>query len=263
MRIAVRRDIHWSALRTALFYVVGLGSYAWVSFGFFGVYTVELRYAFTTRLALLLFVVPWLVSLGKPVALAEAALSDTAVRRLHGFLNCRLMRFVGNAVFEPLFTLALFMIFVTPLSGALRLSAVVQDIATVLIPVIGLMMVLPIMENTRRHTAMFITFEFILSFAALIFDAIPGILLRLNDSVLDHLPSLTGNLPFWWPNALHDQHLSGDFLWFLAEVLDIPVIIILFVRWSRIDRSEAKVLDELTDEQMEVLTQAHLKQRRE
>jgi cytochrome c oxidase assembly factor CtaG len=257
---AHRRGARWPVLSTLCFYLLGLGSYAWVSYGFFGTYSFELRYAFTTRIALLLFGVPWLVSLGKPVGLAEVALSEEALDRLHRFFGSRFMRLIGNAVFEPLFTLAVFMVFLTPVSAFLRLNPVSQDVVSVLIPIAGLLMVAPIMEDTRKHQAVFLAFEFMIAFAALIFDAVPAILLRLNTTVLDHLPSVVGALPTWFPSALRDQQLSGDYLWFLAEVADIPVIIILFLRWARIDKKESQAIDELSDEEMEALTRAHLQQ---
>lgn len=256
---AHRKGHRWRLWNVFAFYGLGLGSYAWVSFGFLGVYSIDLRWAFTTRVALLLFAVPVLISFGKPVGLAHVALGDGALRALNAFLDSRFMRLLGNAVFEPLFTLALFMVFLTPFAGTLRLSPGVQSGISIVIPVIGLLMVIPIMENLGEYSGFFITVEFMLSFAALVFDAIPGILLRLNGHVLDRVAPLAGNLPAWWPNTLHDQHLSGDFLWFLAEITDIPVLIVLFIRWSRIDRKDAQEIDELTDEELDALTQAHLR----
>jgi len=61
-----RRGHHWPARLTSMYFVLGLGSYAVISFGFLGAESHELRWAFTTRIALLLFVVPGLVSLGRP-----------------------------------------------------------------------------------------------------------------------------------------------------------------------------------------------------
>ncbi|MDQ1574158.1 MAG: putative rane protein [Actinomycetota bacterium] len=258
--IVSRRIGHrWPVLNTLAFYLLGLGGYAWVSFGFLGFYSIELRWAFTTRIALLLFAVPVLMSFGKPVALARQALHGRPLRLLDRFLGSRFMRLLGNAVFEPVFTLVLFLVFLTPLAGTLRLSPGVEGAISVVIPVIGLLMVIPIMENLGEYSGFFITVEFMLSFAALVFDAIPGILLRLNGSVLDRVAPVVGNLPAWWPNTLHDQHLSGDFLWFLAEITDIPVLVVLFMRWSRIDRRDAKSVDDLSDEDLEALTQAHLR----
>jgi cytochrome c oxidase assembly factor CtaG len=258
---AHRHGHRWPLRRTAAFYLLGLGSFAVICFGFLGAYSEELRWAFTTRIALLLFVVPSLVSLGTPATLARLALVGRGQQRLDAFLSSRFMRFVGNAVFEPLFTLAVFLLFLTPLSGLLRLSPLGQDLVSVVVPLVGMLMVIPIMENTRRNTGLFLTFEFILAFVALVFDAIPGILIRLNDMILDHAPAAVGVLPPWFPSPIRDQQLSGDLLWFFAEVADIPVLIILFVRWSRTDKREAKSLDDLSDEEMEALTREHLNRR--
>jgi putative membrane protein len=244
-----------------MFYVLGLGPDGVVNFGFLGVHSTELRWAYTTRLALLLFGVPWLLSLGKPVALAQAALSGRALSLLHRFLESWFMRVIGNAVVEPLLTVAVFLLFITPFSAVLRLNPLAQEITSLLLPILGLLMVLPIAEHTRKHSGFAITFEFMLAFAALPLDALPGILLRLNGTVLDKAAPLIGSFPSWFPSALHDQHLSGDWLWFLGELADIPVIIILFVRWSRHDRGEANQLDALSDEEMDALNQAHLNRR--
>ncbi len=261
LRAAVRRGVRWPRYRTGCYFLLGVGSYAWVSFGFLGTFSTELRWAFTTRIALLLLVVPALLSLGRPVALLSAVVNESGRRRLHGFLRSRLIGVLGNAVFEPLFSLALFLLFLTPASGLMRTTGVGQAVVSVIIPVIGVLTVVPLVENTTPHTGFSITVEFVLAFAAFIFDPIPGILLRINTTVLDHVPAVT-DAATWFPGPLRDQQLSGDLLWFLAEILDVPVLILLLIRWSRIDRSEARALDSLSDAEMDALTQAHLHQRR-
>jgi putative membrane protein len=130
----------------------------------------------------------------------------------------------------------------------------------VLTPLCGLLLVLPIAAHSVVRTAFFITVEFLLAFVELLLDAIPGLLLRLNDGVLDHAPAILGRLPLWFPSPLHDQHLSGDFLWFIAEMADVPVLVFLFVRWMRLDRREGQRLDDLSDEEMDELTRQHLRQ---
>ncbi|HEV7567666.1 MAG: cytochrome c oxidase assembly protein [Leifsonia sp.] len=254
-----RRGHRWPLVRTLAFYLLGLGSYAWVSFGFLGAYSVELRWAFTTRIALLLFAVPALVTLGKPVALTRIVLSGMPLRMLNSALRSWPARLFGNAIFAPLFACAAFLVFLTPAAATLRDNAPSQWAITILVPLAGLLMVLPIGEHTTHRTSLFITAEFLFAFVEMVLDAIPGILLRLNGSVLDHAPAVVGSLPTWFPNPLHDQHLSGDFLWFIAEIVDVPVLVVLFMRWTRTDRREAKQLDDLSDEEMEALTLAHLR----
>ncbi len=256
-----RRGVAWPIRRTLGFLLLGLGSFAVVNLGFLGVYSPELRWAFTTRIALLLFAVPGLLSLGAPITLARLVLSGAPLSVMDAVLRSWPVRLVGNAVFAPIFALAAFSVFLTPLAGSLRESPLAGAILTVAVPVIGLLMVLPIVEHTTQRTSFFITVEFLLVFVELVLDAIPAILMRLNDSVLDRVGPVLGQVPGWFPNPLHDQHLAGDFLWFIAEFADVPILILLFIRWSKIDRREAKSLDDLTDEQMEALTREHLRSR--
>lgn len=255
-----RRGGEWPALRTAAFVVFGLGSYFVIQFGFLGTYSHDLRFAFTTRIALLLFVVPALVALGKPVDLARAALSGPARERLESFFASRFMRVVGSAIFSPLFALAAFSLFLTPIAFTLRDSPWSEWVMTLVVPLIGLLMILPVFDNSLHHTSFYITAEFMLAFVELILDAIPAIVLRITPHVLDRGHAVATQIMPWFPTQLRDQQLSGDLLWFIAEVADIPVLIFLFVRWNRTDRREAKAVDDLSDEEMERLTQEHLRQ---
>jgi putative membrane protein len=258
-----RRDIHWPIRRTLFFFLFGLGSFAFVNLGFFGLWNQDLRWAFTTRIALLLFAVPGLISLGAPITLSRLVLSGAPLRVMDAVLQSLPVRIFGNAIFAPLFALAAFCVFLTPLSGSLRESSIAASVITILVPLVGLLMVLPIVERTTQRASFYITVEFMLVFVELVMDAIPAILIRLNDNILDHVGPVAGALPSWFPSLLRDQQLSGDFLWFIAEVADVPILILLFIRWSRVDKKEAKNLDDLTDEEMDALTAEHLRSRRD
>lgn len=255
----VRSGGRWKILPALAFVFLGVGSYAVISFGFLGAYSHDLRFAFTTRIALLLFVVPALVALGRPVQLARAALATAPLRVMEAFFASRFMRVVGSAIFSPLFALVAFALFLTPVAFFLRDSAWSEWIITLVVPLIGLLMILPVFDDTLHHTSLYITAEFMLAFVELILDAIPAIVLRITPHVLDHGHAVASFLPAWFPSQLRDQQLSGDLLWLIAEVADIPVLIYLFVRWNRTDRTEAKQLDELSDEEMDRLTQEHLR----
>jgi len=258
MRAARREGSGWPFRRVAAFYGLGLGSYAWVSFGFLGAFSADLRWAFATRVAMLLLVVPALISMGRPLLLARQTMAPAGLRRLDGVLASRLIRFTGNAVFEPLFGLALFALFLTRIAGEVRTNQAAEWAIAVVIPVLGLITIVPIIENTAQHTSFFITIEFVLAFFALAFDPIPGILLRLSDTVVDP-NSPVGVVASWMPNALRDQQLSGDLLWFIAELIDVPILIILIIRWNRIERREAVSVDELSDEDFDALAREHLR----
>jgi putative membrane protein len=258
-----RRGETWSRWLTLGYYALGVGAFVVVNLGFLGVYSHDLRFAFSTRTALLLFVVPALLALGKPLTLARRALTGTALERLERFIDSRAVRILGNAMVSPLVAVVIFSIFLTPLSGILRQSELGQVAVTVLIPALGLLLVLPLIENTGARSSFFVTVEFLLAFVELVIDAVPGIALRVSSSILDGAAALQGVHPGWFPSALRDQQLSGDLLWFIAELGDIPVLILLFIRWSRVDRTEARSYDELSDEEMDALTQEHLRSRRQ
>jgi len=258
--VALRRRGHrWPLRLTLMYLLLGLGSYAWVSFGFLGTWSTELRWAFTTRIALLLFVVPMLVTFGRPVALARTVLSARPRARMNGFLRSWLAKFFGNAIMAPVFTCLVFAVFFTPLSAMLRSGAVAEAVTSVLVPLLGLLMVLPMAAHTVARTSLFIVAEFLFAFVELVLDAVPGVLLRLGTVVFDHAGAWPGALPLWFPNPLRDQQLSGDLLWLIAEVVDVPILVILMMRWLRMDKRESRQLDELSDEDMAELTAAHLR----
>jgi len=256
-----RRGGRWGVRPAFGFFGLGLGSFAVIEFGFLGVYSAELRFAFTTRIALLLFAVPALLATGKPVGLLRTALTGKALTGLERVLSSKVIGVMGSAVFGPVFALAAFSVFLTPVAGLLRESTAAQAAIGIVVPVAGLIMVLPLTELVVARTGLYIAAEFLLAFAELVIDAIPGIVLRLNDAILDHAAPLAGSVPWWFPNPVRDQQLSGDLLWFIAEIADVPILILLFIRWSKHDRAESKKVDELSDGEIEALTREHLRGR--
>ncbi len=129
-----RRGERWSGWLVVAFYLLGIGSFLAINLGFLGFYSHDLRWAFSTRTALLLFVSPALLALGRPVTLARKTLGESGVRRLDAVMSSRIIKFLGNAVVEPFVTVVIFAVFLTPIAGALRLSPVGQAGVTILIP---------------------------------------------------------------------------------------------------------------------------------
>jgi cytochrome c oxidase assembly factor CtaG len=85
------------------------------------------------------------------------------------------------------------------------------------------------------------------------------VVLSINNVVLDGATKVKANLPAWFPTPLQDQHLAGNWLWGIAELLDVPILVLLFIRWTRQDKREAKKIDELTDQEMDALLAEHLR----
>ncbi len=257
-----RRGGRWPLRSTLLFLLVGLGAYAAVTCSVLGAYSGALRWAFTTRIALLLLAVPPAIAAGRPIALLGASLGGTGRRRLERGLGSRPVRIVGNAMVAAILSAGVFTLFLTPVAGVARTTPAIDAGLTVAIPLLGLLMVLPIAEDTANRSSIFLTAEFLLAFVELLIDAIPGIVLRLSPVVLDHAPRIAAAAA-WWPSPLRDQQLAGDLLWCIAEGADLPIIVLLLVRWARSDRRESTRFDELTDEQLEELNREHLGRWRE
>ena len=76
----------------------------------------------------------------------------------------------------------------------------------------------------------------------LVLDAVPGIALRLHSTLsttyFDHRASHT-----WSPAALHDQQTAGSVLWCVAELLDLPFLVIVFRQWLTADARDAAEVD--------------------
>ncbi len=246
-----RRGEDWPLRRTIGFFGLGLLPYAVIELGFLGTYSAELRWAFSTRIALLIFAVPAGIAAGRPLDLVPAGVRER-------ILASRLARIFGNAMVATVVIAAVFCLFLTPVAGILRVNPVVEAALGIVVPLVGLAMVLPMMALGAVHTGTFIAIEFLLAFVELLIDSVPGLLLRLNDTVVDLIPD-AALAASWWPSPLHDQHLAGDMIWFIAEFADVPILVILMIRWMRSDRVEAKGFDDLSDEEYEEMTRAHLR----
>ncbi|WP_082357930.1 cytochrome c oxidase assembly protein [Arthrobacter alpinus] len=258
---ASRAGIHWQPWRVAAFYLLGLGSYAALSFGFLGTYSPDLRWAFSIRIALLLFVVPAGMALGLPLGLARVAVRPGRLRSVLAAAARQPVRIFSNSAVAPVLGLLVLSMMLTPLAGITRMSPVWEGLLGITIPLLGLLMVLPMVEEKTRISTALIMVQFVFAFIELLADAIPGLLMRLTPTIFDGAAALGSARPAWFPTALADQQLAGDWLWFIAEVMDLPILILLFVRMAKSDKGERKVLDELTDEQMDELNAAHLHQR--
>ncbi len=247
--------------RRSIAFVAGLGLYTAVEFGFFGAESSQLRFAFASRVVLLLLAVPSVLSFARPVTLLTEASQSPTERRIVAFLESRPVQLLGRPMISPLISLAVFCVFLTPLAGALRVNLVSEAAISIVVPLLGLLLVGPVVEGTAIRPTVVMAGELALALVETVADALPGILLRLSPVVLDHLGASTGSTPAWFPNPLRDQQLEGDLLWFFAEVGDLPALVLLVANFLRSDKDETQAWDSLSDEELNDLTQQHLRRR--
>lgn len=248
----------WPLARTLAFIGLGIGSLLWVTQGFLGAYAEQLRWAFTLKVALLLCVCPLLMSLGKPFLLAKSSFSHEQIPAPLRSLLTGLAKALRNPLAAPLLALLVFGLMLTPVAGELRTQPALEAIPTVVLPLLGLFLFAPLTDSIEKVVGSLIILEILFAFIELLADAIPGIILRLSTHVLDGVSAIPHAAQPWFPNPLRDQQIAGDWLWFIAEVSDVPLLILMFMRFQRSDKAQASSLDALSDEEMDALNEAHL-----
>lgn len=235
-----RLDQPWPAWRSALF---GLGVLllVWTSCGFLQVYNDSLYWVWTTQTLLLWLVVPILILSGHPVQLARAAAGrDRWIERL---LGTRICRALANPLVGPaLVPLLSFVLFFGPLPGWTIESRPVGWLVQLALLAVGALMVLPLVGLDEEATSLAVGLALAIGSFELVLDALPGVILRLHTGLVTSWFDRRSVRP-WTPDALHDQRVAGAILWCVAEIIDLPFLLLVFRRWVRADARDAAAAD--------------------
>lgn len=248
-RLARRRHVAgprggptWPRRRTASF-VAGLVLTAWVSSGALQAYYSSLFWVWTAQLLTLLLIAPILLVAGQPVEL-DRRLGAGVLSRIVASPVVALIGspFVGPALI-PVLSAGLFF---GPLPGWSVQSPPLAWLVALVVTVIGAVIVLPALDVREVRASVVVGLAMTVGFFELLLDAIPGIVLRLET----HQASTffdQRHRHSWTPGWLPDQQLAGAVLWTVAEVLDLPFLVVLFLRWYRTDVREAGDVDAVLD----------------
>lgn len=237
-----RHGTAWPRRRTASF-AAGLALTAWVSCGALQAYYSSLFWVWTTQILTLLLVAPILLVAGQPVEL-DRRLGGGGLSRIVASPVARLVGspFIGPALIPVLSAV----LFFGPLPGWSVQSPPLAWLVALAATVVGCVIVLPALDVREIRTSVLVGLAMTVGFFELLLDAIPGIVLRLQT----HKASTffdERHLHSWSPGWLHDQQLGGAVLWTVAEVLDLPFLVVLFLRWYRTDLREAGAVDAVLD----------------
>jgi putative membrane protein len=230
----------WPAGRTVLF---GLGILLLLvaSCGFLQVYSDDLYWVWTTQTLVLWLLVPILVLSGHPVQLARAVSGPHS--RLERALRSRFVKVVGNPLVGPaLVPLLSFVLFFGPLPAWTIEHAPVGWLVQLGLLVVGGAMVLPLVGLDEDAGSLAVGLSLAIGSFELVLDALPGVILRLRTGLVtpwfDHR-----HLHSWTPDALHDQRIAGAILWCMAELIDLPFLLLVYRRWLRADARDAARVD--------------------
>jgi len=225
---AMRRTGVRPRARSALF-AAGLVILVWTSSGFPAVYAKSLYWVWTSQVLVLWLVVPTLLLAGNPFDL----------RVLHS----RPLRALANPLIGPaLLPLLSFVLFFGPLPAWAITSKPVDWLLQIVLLVVGGLMVLPLVGPDEHTGSLAIGLSLAIGSFELVLDALPGVILRLHTSLVtswfDHRA-----VHSWTPAALHDQQIAGAIVWCVAELIDLPFLLIVYRRWLRSDAREAAEID--------------------
>jgi putative membrane protein len=204
----------------------------------------------------LLLVAPLPLMCGRPVELVRAAshpnsrghgaapaTGSAADRRPGGHARDWLSSPLLGPALVPLVCLG---VLFGPVPGWAAASPGVGWLVHLLLVLVGSVIVLPLVRADDRVSSMAVGAAVAVGFVELLIDAVPGIVLRLSTHPVSgffaHRPVDAAA-----PNWLHDQQIGGGILWCVAELLDLPFLLLIFRQWVRADSREAAAIDAALD----------------
>jgi cytochrome c oxidase assembly factor CtaG len=234
----------WPVRRSVIFALGALAA-IWTSCGFLQAYVDSMYWVWTTQVLVLWLLIPGVLLAAQPVQLALAA--GGADGRVGRFLRSRPARILANPLVAPaLVPLLSAVLFFGPLPAWAITTPAFDWLLNPLLVGLGGLMLLPLIGLDDGASALAVALALAVGSFELVLDAIPGIVLRMHhglvSSYFDHRA-----LHPWSNSHLHDQQTAGSILWVVAEVIDLPFLLLVFRRWLRADERDAAAVDAVLD----------------
>lgn len=206
-----------------------------------GVYARSLFSVLVSQQLTLLLLAPVLIAFGRPaeplraLGLRLPAPVATAHRRF------------GHPLLGPIIVpLVAALLYFSPLLDVAVRSRLGADLLHLGLLLVGAVVAAPLARDDLGASSLGVGLVLFVGLIELLVDAIPGIALRLASGTLGPVLSLAGRRD-WGPTAHHDQQLGGAILWGVAEMVDLPYLLIVLGQWIRADAREAILVDEELD----------------
>jgi putative membrane protein len=244
VRDLIARGQAWPVGRS-VFFGTGLALFVWTTCGFLQSYLPSLYWVWTTQTLVLLLVVPLLLLFGQPLQLARLHAGRTGL--VHRLVRSPAGRFLANPLVGPaLVPILCAVLFFGPLPAWAVEAPPFAWALHLLLVTIGGLIVLPLADADDDPTSLAVGLALAIGTFELVLDAVPGIALRLHSSLVtsyfDHRAQHS-----WSPGSLHDQQIAGAVLWCVAELIDLPFLLLVFRRWLRADARDAAAADAILE----------------
>jgi len=217
--------------RLAAFVVLGLGGIAVCTMSSLAVYQHTDLWALAVQMTLLISIVPVCLALGAPVEVVRGLGGEGWQARWDRWLHSRVVRFLTFPVVAAVLGVGVQMyLYFGPLLGAALRSRVTMDATYLLVLVAGCLLALPLLGAELLPD--WCTEPMRLLFAAIdgLLDAIPGIAVMTTGALL--AGGFYRARAASTADALGGEHVAGALVLALAEVVSLPLLIILFFRWA-------------------------------
>ncbi|MGL6235752.1 MAG: cytochrome c oxidase assembly protein [Segniliparus sp.] len=226
-------------LRVASFFC-GLAVWVGTAASFLGVYADSLFWVRSLQFTLLLFLVPFLLALGTPLAVLRGGLGEAGRARFDAALSSAPARFLTYPLTTAIAILALpWLVFTTPWYSALLERRTVDEATGLLVVLIGFGYFYSRLQAdpTPKKYPQLVTL--LLTVTEVVGDGALGLVLAMGDIVAsEHYAARA-----WGPSLRMDQVVGAGVLWILGDVLGIPFILAVM----RSFRVEERVIEEQTD----------------
>ncbi len=238
-RRARQAHIEWAQHRDVVFWA-GLSALFWTTQGFPEARSYQLMWVWMAQSLLLLLIVPIVLMAAQPLALVAAV--DGPENVAARLLATRAMRVLGSPLVSPVLVPVLCMLLVFGGLGAFSVSSVwAGGIVHIVLLAAGVLVAIPLVNINDQRTSLVVGLSLGVGFVELILDAFPGIALRFQTHIT--LVHFAVNRPSFSPVPIDDQHIAGGILWVVAELLDLPFLILAATAWIKADARDAARID--------------------
>ena len=238
-RAAASAALPWERRRDVLFWV-GLAAVVWTTNGFPEARSSQLMWVWMIQNLLLLLIVPIVLISGQPLALAAAVHGPD--NRIARALRTPLLRFIGSPMVSPILVPVLCLLLIFGGLGEFSVSSVTAGgLVQLVLLLAGVLIAIPLVTSDDQRSSLAVGLSLGVGFVELILDAFPGIALRFQTHMT--LLHFAVDRPAFSPVPIDDQNIAGGILWVVAEVIDLPFLILAAHRWIKADQRDAARID--------------------
>ncbi|CPX06762.1 cytochrome c oxidase assembly protein [Mycobacteroides abscessus] len=223
-------------------FAIAIGCWALASMSFVGVYAHTLFWIRALQVVLLLLVVPFFLTLGRPVTITRHALPPRALDRFDRALSSTPARIVTHPLATSLAMLATpWLLYLTPWYTASLTNGVLGAATRIMLVLIGFSYFyarLQVDPVPRRYPQLI---SLLISVAETIGDGVLGLVLWQGPLVAStYYLALHRS---WGPDLRTDQTIGAGILWVLGDVLGLPFLLLLMRALSADDKAHAAQID--------------------